>query len=643
MEFLKNNELFSFKYDGINSKEYLYTLQETSKENTLCREYLFEDALKVTNTSRKIAGFDAYEWVNRFENVSDEKTRVISELWDVDITVPWTHEEPRRATPWQPDRSKHTIIHSTRGSTSGPSDFSDAEKIIFPTQSATYSCVGGRSSDGTAPYFNVHNQGRGIIIALGWTGQWRAYFELGTDSLTIRAKIEDTEFYVEPGESFRTLSATVLVYEGSVADGQNLWRRLMMKEYSKTLTRVGNLPVCANFWGGLESADIIERVNAFKAAEIPFTFSWIDAGWGGAETLPTFDEFTGDWYSRVGDWRVSPIVHPGGMVDVSKAIHDAGYKFILWFESERARDNTPIVSEHPEYFLSDGGVNRLLDLGNPDAYSYIKNAIFGIIGKLGVDCYRQDFNFQPLQFWRSKDTEGRRGITEIKHINALYRFFDEMLETFPTLIIDNCASGGRRLDLEMMKRSFPLWRSDAQCPANPTPETTQLNTVNFSNWLPYTGSGCGRVYDTYLCRSSYSAGMGSNFGFSKHDVFNDDPAKLEWLRDRISELLRIRRFFEGDMYMLTPPTYDAVSWCATEWLIPETDEGMIQIFKREFSPYNVASLELKGIDRNATYVFEDIDGGSFEMDGAELCDEGLSLAIEDKRVAKIFLFWKKQA
>ena len=48
MEFLKNNELFSFKYDGIDSKEYLYTLQEMSEGNTLCREYLFEDALKVT-------------------------------------------------------------------------------------------------------------------------------------------------------------------------------------------------------------------------------------------------------------------------------------------------------------------------------------------------------------------------------------------------------------------------------------------------------------------------------------------------------------------------------------------------------------------------------------------------------------------
>ena len=641
MDFLKNNVLFSFKYDGVDAREYLFTLHEKSESDMLFREYLFEDALKVTSKSRKISGFDAYEWVNCFENVSDDKTRVISELWDADITVPWTHEEPRGATPWQPDRSKHTIIHSTRGSTSGPSDFSDAEKIIFPNQSATYTSVGGRSSDGTAPYFNIHKEGKGIIVALGWTGQWRAYFELGTDSLKIRAKIEDTEFYVNPGESFRTLSVTVLNYEGTVADGQNLWRRLMKQEYSETLNRVGNLPVCTNFWGGLESAEIIDRVNKMKAAEIPFTFAWIDAGWGGAETLPTFDEFTGDWYSRVGDWRVSPIVHPNGMVDVSKAIHDAGYRFILWFESERARDNTPIVAEHPEYFLTDGGVNRLLNLGNPDAYAYIKDAIFGIIEKLGVDCYRQDFNFQPLPFWRSNDGENRRGMTEILHINALYRFFDEMLETFPTLIIDNCASGGRRLDLEMMKRSFPLWRSDAQCPANPTPETTQLNTVNFSNWLPYTGSGCGRLYDTYLCRSSYSAGMGSNFGFSKHDIFDDDPEKLAWLKDRIEELLRIRRFFEGDMYMLTPPTYDAVSWCATEWFIPETSEGMIQIFKREFSPYNVASFELKGIDADKTYVFEDIDGGSFEIEGRELCERGLSLAIEEKRVAKIFLFKAK--
>ena len=628
-------------YDGVTAFDYLYTQRVHETESLLDTVYLFEDALKLTNSARKIPGFDAYEWVNHLENVSDENTRVISDLWDVDVSLPWTHEEPRAATPWQPDRSKHTIIHSTRGSTSGPSDFSDAERIIFPGQNATYSSVGGRSSDGTAPYFNIHKNGKGIIVALGWTGQWKAYFELGTDSVTVKAKIEDTEFYLMPKESFRTLSVTVMRYEGTVADGQNLWRRLMKQEYSETLTRVGNLPVCANFWGGLESSEIIERVNKFKEAEVPYTFTWIDAGWGGQETLPTFDEFTGDWYERVGDWRISPIVHPNGMVDVARAIHDAGYKFILWFEPERARENTAIVNEHPEYFLSGGDVNRLLNMGNPDAYAYIKNAVFGVIRRLNIDCYRQDFNFSPLPFWRNNDTENRRGITEILHINALYRFFDEMLEEFPTLIIDNCASGGRRLDLEMMKRSFPLWRSDAQCPANPTPETTQLNTVNFSNWLPYTGSGCGRVYDTYLCRSSYSSGMGSNFGFSKHDVFYDDPEKLVWIKERIAELLSIRKFFEGDMYMLTPPTYDAVSWSTTEWLIPETNEGMLQIFKREFSPYDVATFKLYGIKSDKTYVFTDLDGGSFEVSGAELNEKGLSLHIEEKRVAKIFTFVAK--
>lgn len=641
MKFLSDNKRFSFLYDRVSAFDYLYTAKTAEGENSLVTEYLFEDALKVTNSARRITGFDAYEWVNYFENTSADNTRVISELWDADVEIPWPHEEPRRRTPWQANRKLHTIIHSTKGSSSGPGDFADSERIIFPGQNAAYSSNGGRSSDGNAPYFNINKNGCGVIVALGWTGQWNARFDLGTDSLRIRAKIEDTEFYLCPNEKFRTMSVTVMSYKGSVTDGQNLWRRLMKQEYSETLARVGELPVCANFWGGLESDDIIDRVKKFKAAEVPYSFMWIDAGWGGAETMPTFDEFTGDWYERVGDWRVSPNVHPSGMVDVSEAIHSAGYKFVLWFEPERARENTEVVKEHPEYFLSDGGVNRLLNLGSKEAYDYIKDAVFGVIRKLGVDCYRQDFNFSPLPFWRSNDKENRRGITEIMHINALYRFFDEMLEEFPTLIIDNCASGGRRLDLEMMKRSFPLWRSDAQCPADPTPETTQLNNINFSRWLPYTGTGCGRVYDTYLCRSSYTLGMGSNFGFSKHDVFYDSPDKLVWIKERIEELQMIRRFFEGDMYLLTSMAYDDVNWCAAEWRLPESDEGMIQIFKRERSPFESAIFNLHGIDDNKTYIFTDVDGGSFEVGGRELNENGLSLMISEKRVAKIFTFKAK--
>ena len=54
----------------------------------------------------------------------------------------------------------------------------------------------------------------------------------------------------------------------------------------------------------------------------------------------------------------------------------------------------------------------------------------------------------------------RQGIAEIKYINGLYATLDELLDRFPGLVIDNCASGGRRLDYEMCRRSVPLFRTD---------------------------------------------------------------------------------------------------------------------------------------------------------------------------------------
>ncbi len=88
------------------------------------------------------------------------------------------------------------------------------------------------------------------------------------------------------------------------------------------------------------------------------------------------------------------------------------------------------------------------------------------ISELKPDCLRIDFNFSPLPFWRENDAQDRNGITEIKYINAFYRLWNILPDQFPNLIIDNCASGGRRIDIETLKRSVPLWRSDLVCPAN---------------------------------------------------------------------------------------------------------------------------------------------------------------------------------
>ena len=122
---------------------------------------------------------------------------------------------------------------------------------------------------------------------------------------------------------------------------------------------------------------------------------------------------------------------------------------------------------------------------------YCCNMLKEHISELKLDCLRIDFNFSPLPFWRENDKHNRNGITEIKNINGLYRLWDTLLDEFPGLIIDNCVSGGRRINIETLKRSVPPWRSDLVCPANYSIKGVQNHNLAYNLWLPYSGSGGG--------------------------------------------------------------------------------------------------------------------------------------------------------
>ena len=90
---------------------------------------------------------------------------------------------------------------------------------------------------------------------------------------------------------------------------------------------------------------------------------------------------------------------------------------------------------------------------------WLKLKISSILNEVGIDIYRHDFNMYPLNYWQHNDTVDQQGITEIRYIMGLYGF-DHLLESHEKLTIDNCASGGRRIDFEMLRRSLLLWRSD---------------------------------------------------------------------------------------------------------------------------------------------------------------------------------------
>ncbi len=126
-----------------------------------------------------------------------------------------------------------------------------------------------------------------------------------------------------------------------------------------------------------------------------------------------------------------------------------------------------------------------------------------MISGQGIDVYRQDFNFEPLSRWQANDTPDRQGISEIEHVEGYLAFFDELRKRFPNLLIDTCASGGRRLDLETLRRAVPLWRSDYPYGATPM----QMQTYGLSLWVPYFGTSAGSL-DPYTFRSEITPAIG---------------------------------------------------------------------------------------------------------------------------------------
>lgn len=650
MDFLKQQLRFSFKLNGNSISELDYISKETVVEDTITTEYILNDILKITNVAKKYEAYGAYEWVNYIENISEQNTGILTDLYDCDITLPIEYEEPLARTAYQPSISEATKVYAPCGSTWSMKEFyCDADELVgnrrrnhlYPGSKTSYCASGGRSSEAQAPFFNVHKNGRGYIFAIGWTGQWKAEIERTTDTIRFASGIEDISFYLEPREKIRTSSIVVMPYECDYVSSQNKWRRLVKECFSHigSSGRDSYGPLCASIWGGMKTDAVLERINKIKNEKLPFEYVWMDAGWYGEDTQSTPDEFEGDWAAHTGDWTVSPHIHTRGLRDVSDAVHQAGMKFILWFEPERVVKGTPITHKHPEYFLQIGNSNNLLlDLGNEDAWQYCLQTLSNLIEKIGIDGYRQDFNISPLSYWRQNDTENRKGMKEIKHINGLYRLWDALLDRFPHLLIDNCASGGRRIDIEMMRRSIPLWRSDYQCPANYDIEASQIHNQTFNNWMPYSGTGTGRPYDTYRVRSAYGASLATNWFFSPKEEFANTDENVEFIRKYTNEYLKVRPYFSEDFYPLTEVSATLDTWCASQFDRPSYGDGMLLIFRREKSPYETAKFALSAIDSDALYEISDLDGDIRIEKGSAMLD-GFSISMA-RRSAKILLYKK---
>ena len=491
-----------------------------------------------------------------------------------------------------------------------------------------------------------------MIIAVGWPGQWAAKFTRdAATGLHVSAGQELTHFTLHPGEEVRSPLIALQFTSGDVLQAQNVWRRWMM---AHNVPRVnGQLPKPAIF--GCSSPQTNQVIDSNTAGQEMFIQKyldhglkiddwWIDAGW-----YPLNDH---DWYPSVGTWEVDTTRYPKGIAEISDYAHARGVGMLLWFEPERVSPNTWFYNNHPEWLIKpppgDPDKSSLLDLGNPAALSWLTDHISRLITTQKLDVYRQDFNMAPLPYWRSQDAPDRQGITEIKHVTGYLAYWDALLRLHPGLMIDACASGGRRLDLESMRRAVP--RTDTDCELDTVAEQSQ--TYGISLWLPYRGSGYLDVVSHPDPKMGVLGRQGGDVYRFRSEMYPATVACLDVRRNDLDYPTLVRMFhqfravspnFLGDYYPLTDYSLANDAWMAWQFDRPEIGEGMVQAFRRSDNTQETMTYKLYGLDASANYQVRNLDTpGATEQTGRALMEQGLSITLPIKPGAAIVLYKKVQ-
>lgn len=547
------------------------------------------------------------DWTVFVKNNGAENSPVVSSFYAMDATIP---------------TGKKADVYFSKGSFCEADDFETlkSELGLLPM---VFTANGGRT-ESFLPYFNIHGEDGGAALAVGWSGQWYTSLSQTLNGTKVKAKQQTLKGYLLPGEEVRSPLISLTFYDSDNAlKGFNVFRQYTIDcVYPEGTKQVATTGI------GVEVAGVTEEQVIENVKNIPeewtnyLDYAWVDAGW-----YPIRNH----WGDSVGNWYADPERFPNGFGEISRRLNERGMGLLLWYEIERCCKDTQVYNDcikHDGWLLinEDNDEANAVNFANEDALEYITNLMLESLCYNGVNCLRMDSNFTPQPLWEQADekwADGRKGITENHYVANLYRFLDTLLQEIPGLKIDMCASGGKRLDIEMSRRSIPLWRSDYNCmdgEGNSKPdiiEATQAQTYGISFWYPYNGT-CAYVEGEYATRTNIIS----------------CSQRLEYFD--------IRPHMAGNYYPLTYGGLDTTKYLAMQF---DTDasEGMALIYKRENVTENTYTLKLNGLYSDKVYEVYDYDKPEtvYEMTGAELMGDGLEITIDETPKAVIIMYTVK--
>ena len=299
---------------------------------------------------------------------------------------------------------------------------------------------------------------------LGWAGSWQMEIARQNDDACLSGGLADREFghwthTLAPGERLDAPPAYLTCVAGDLDAACDRLTALQHRPADTHPAREHTLPIIFNEWCTTWGDPSHEKLTALadRLRGSPVNTLVIDAGWYKTETT--------DWGTGHGDWEPSAKLFPGGIEAAAAAIRERGLIPGLWFEMETVGSSATAFSLVDHLLKRDGlpvtvRHRRFWDLDDPWAFSYLETRVIDRLERGGFGYLKIDYN-ETLGLGNETADGASLGEGLRRQVLATYRFLDRIRERLPELVIENCSSGGHRLEPSMLARSAMSSFSDA--------------------------------------------------------------------------------------------------------------------------------------------------------------------------------------
>jgi len=313
------------------------------------------------------------------------------------------------------------------------------------------------------PFVAIEDRSAGVFwgAQLAWGGSWQMEVTRRDDAVGISGGQADRERghwlrSLQPGERFDGPEAVLACVSGSLDLLCDALTRTQARALRDGSAIEQDLPIAFNDWcvaWGQPSQAFTERLVA-SLKGLPVTYLTLDAGWFRAE---------GDLNRLHGDWQAPASRFPGGLAATAALIREAGFVPGLWFEVETCGADSALFSQTDHLLRRDGAPltcsgRRFLDLNDPWVERYLQQRVIDTLADAGFGYLKIDYN-ESLGIGVDHADSLGEGLR--RNVHGWYGFLSRLKAQMPQLVVENCSSGGHRLEPSLMARCDMASFSDA--------------------------------------------------------------------------------------------------------------------------------------------------------------------------------------